>query len=332
MEINLLSKYRAALMGVAMLFIAVFHSTLTIDNIIGLRFIKFAGDIGVDIFFFVSGIGMFYSFLKTTDIKSFYRKRLIRILPAWVVLNLVVQLYDAIFNGFNPGWFVLNMTGLSFWLTGSLYYWYVPAILVLYLVTPFFMKMFEKNIKKAYAFLAIAWIVCIGLCFVVHNAHFFIILFRVPVYFTGIYAGKLCYDKTKVDGKWTVITALLFFISLVPEIIIMKYNETVSFIRYDFKYLCFFVTVVTGTILLAHIFAKCNMEKGVVVRCLSYIGGCTLEIYLLHEFVLARCTYWLSIAGVNTASALILNVINIVVFVAVVFMAHGLEKVFAKVK
>ena len=73
MEINLLSKYRAALMGVAMLFIAVFHSTLTIDNIIGLRFIKFAGDIGVDIFFFVSGIGMFYSFLKTTDIKSFYR-------------------------------------------------------------------------------------------------------------------------------------------------------------------------------------------------------------------------------------------------------------------
>ena len=67
-----------------------------------------------------------------------------------------------------------------------------------------------------------------------------------------------------------------------------------------------------------------------MVGCLNYIGGCTLEIYLLHEFVLARCTYWLSVLGVNTQSAVILTFINIGVFVVVVYIASALDKLFSK--
>lgn len=49
-NINLLSKYRTQLMGLAMLLILIFHTGIDVKSINIIRSIKDIGDVGVDIF------------------------------------------------------------------------------------------------------------------------------------------------------------------------------------------------------------------------------------------------------------------------------------------
>ena len=66
-SIQMLSEKRTCLMGIAMLFIMLFHqSWIWGTNPIYLPFIFFHiyGNWGVDIFFFVSGFGLFFSLKK----------------------------------------------------------------------------------------------------------------------------------------------------------------------------------------------------------------------------------------------------------------------------
>lgn len=64
--LKLLSDYRSCLMGIAIIWIVLFHSGIEAPENIILRalwyiFVSFGGGIGVDIFFILSGFGLFFS-------------------------------------------------------------------------------------------------------------------------------------------------------------------------------------------------------------------------------------------------------------------------------
>ena len=62
-ELADISRYRGELMGAAMLFIILFHVQLPrSDMFFGLRRM---GNIGVDLFLFLSGIGLWFSWVST---------------------------------------------------------------------------------------------------------------------------------------------------------------------------------------------------------------------------------------------------------------------------
>lgn len=315
-------------MGIAMILIGIFHSSLLIDDVPVLNFIKFSGDIGVDIFFFVSGFGMYYSFLKEQSLRDFYMKRFARIIPLWFGINLVVQIYNILITGFNLRWFVLNMTGLSFFLTGSLYYWYIPAILFFYLITPYFVKLF-KNVGavRSYVVMGILTMLLTGICIIFHNAHFFIMIFRIPVYFAGYGFGWAACNKKIIDKSYMKFVYILFFVSLIPELLIMKYNGHIALFRYDFKYIAFFITSISGCLILCRLFNYFEQKSGhgFITKALEYVGQTTLSIYLLHEFVLARCTFIVGKLSIPIDNFMVNLIINIIVFVAVVFIAHIIE-------
>ena len=64
-EWNDLSRYRGELMGIAMLFIILFHVYLPRQHaFFGLHRL---GNVGVDMFFFLSGIGLWYSWSKPLE-------------------------------------------------------------------------------------------------------------------------------------------------------------------------------------------------------------------------------------------------------------------------
>ena len=68
-ELNLLSKYRTQLMGLAMLLILIFHSSIDLSHINIIRSLKDTGDVGVDIFLLLSGIGLYFSYTKNNNKK-----------------------------------------------------------------------------------------------------------------------------------------------------------------------------------------------------------------------------------------------------------------------
>ncbi len=74
-ELADISRYRGELMGVAMIAIILFHVSLPrSDMFYGLRRM---GNIGVDIFLFLSGMGLWFSWVKNQSVKRL-RLRLLR--------------------------------------------------------------------------------------------------------------------------------------------------------------------------------------------------------------------------------------------------------------
>lgn len=81
------SKYRSALMGAAMLFVMFFHVTMPKSYM--MYGVVRCGNIGVDMFLFLSGIGLWYSWTKQPSLKHFFKRRYLRIYPAWLIMALL---------------------------------------------------------------------------------------------------------------------------------------------------------------------------------------------------------------------------------------------------
>lgn len=284
MNLKLLSRYRAQIMGVAIILVALFHSSI-IHFTDGVDMACFCGDMGVDIFLFISGFGMYYSLLKQKSIKKFYFNRFSRIVPTWVIINLFVQLYGSNLSKIEIIPFLKNMTGFNFWIDGSLFYWYIPAILMFYLWIPLFYHFYKKNRLVAFAGIACIWIILVFLSLLVHDARYFIFIFRIPIFFIGIFVGEISYNEKKISTLQLVTCGVVVFVGGILLYFIKVYNGTHG-IRYDYKYLVFAIVTVPLCVILSFLFEciKCNFV------ILKFLGGITLEIYLLHEYILRQIT------------------------------------------
>ena len=135
-ELANISRFRGELMGAAMLFIILFHVALPReDAFFGLRRM---GNVGVDMFLFLSGIGLWFSWMKNPSAKHFFIRRYLRIYPTWLIIACLF--YIPSFQG-GSTWNWINLFGeitinWGFWLHDELNFWYIPATMMLYLFAP----------------------------------------------------------------------------------------------------------------------------------------------------------------------------------------------------
>lgn len=317
MNVNILSKYRSQLMGIAILLVALFHSNIVRTNNV-LDYICFTGDIGVDIFFFLSGFGMFYAYLKKPTLKEFYWKRFARIVPVWFLVNLYIQLDNVgfQFHRINLLEFFKQMTGLSFWMDGNLYFWYIPAQLAFYFITPLFMYFYTKNKKKAYFAFGTTWIFLLLVSILVHDAKYFIFLFRWPVYFLGIGIGELSYKQKSISKRQI---AALMFLMLAGFLLVdfIRKNNGHGIIRYDYKYLAYIFIVFPFAMVLSWIFSKIKYGR----FTMGFLGGITLEIYLLHEYILRKICVVVEKIPFDSFG-IIFNILVFIVAVGISWLLH----------
>ena len=87
-EAQLISRHRSELMGLAMLWVVLFHCFHLEITQPQLKFFKEIGFCGVDIFILLSGMGQYVSLTKAKSLREYYSRRLLRILPAyWLVVG-----------------------------------------------------------------------------------------------------------------------------------------------------------------------------------------------------------------------------------------------------
>ena len=93
-------------------------------------------------FMFVSGFGLYFSLDKNPSLLIFYRRRLLRIFPTYYIIGLLTSFlifHDTVFQ------YLFRYTTIGFWLKDGLFAdWFVPSILLLYLLAPFFKVMGAK--------------------------------------------------------------------------------------------------------------------------------------------------------------------------------------------
>lgn len=295
-----ISRYRGELMGAAMLFVILFHVSLSRDDpFYGLRR---CGNVGVDMFLFLSGVGLWFAWTKQPSVRTFYRRRLLRILPTWLLVAGVF--YGADYLGQRR--FSSNLIDLigdvtvnwDFWLHDELTFWYVPAIMMLYLFAPHYMRLITRHpVYRWLPLLMVVWCVMVQWVLPIHRAvgHIEIFWSRVPIFFIGINMGRSVKEQRTLEGSALWLLLLAFAMTFGASV----YLEQVSHGRFPLfvERMLYIPFTVTGVLLLNYVFSRLPQ---CVNRFLRLVGALSLEVYLLHvQFVLLhiepyRLGYWLT--------------------------------------
>ena len=278
------SRYRGELMGIAIVFIILFHIPLDrSDMFFGLRR---CGNIGVDMFLFLSGIGLWYSWTKQPSFKSFYKRRLLRIFPTWLVISSLYYLQHFDFATGDYVDLILDITiNWGFWLHDEGTFWYVPAIMMLYLWAPLYMKLIQRHpVYRWLPVLMICWCCVVQWVIPIHQAvgHIEIFWSRVPIFFIGINIGELVRKDTRIEPADRSLAVITFLMTAATCI----WLEQVRHGRFPlFAERMIYIPLTISLILLL-----CDLFRHAPKWCsrtFIFLGGLSLEIYLIHnQFVM----------------------------------------------
>lgn len=279
---DILSRYRNELMGIATLWIVLLHSTIWF-SFFPAAYLKMTGYCGVDCFLLLSAMGLYFSWQKGNhNIGSFYRRRLLRIFPAYLIV-LVIRFF---LEQTGKRYVVLAATTLSFWLMDDLSAWFIAGITVLYLVSPLVLKVMEskqRTIGMA-GFFALALLAGVLMRRTPQNLFFV----RIPSFLLGFIIGKLVYEKRAVTNRTEWILAAAFAFGTILMVIcqrgMVSAYETLDWALRWYSVLLFEVPLL---VYLARVFHWLKEHGHTLLnRGLASIGSISLEIYLLFEVLL----------------------------------------------
>lgn len=185
LDLKQLSTYRQELMGLAMLMVVFHHMPIPqMGEVIG--YLHGNGGFGVDIFLLLSGMGLYYSARKGLDLGTFYRRRLIRIMPVYIVVVGITSLI------WGDTWqaFLYKVTTIGYWTGDGCYDWYVPTLVALYLIYPLFHALIHKSAYGIWFGLAVV-VALWTLFFCLPHGVDYQMLMRVPVFFLGAVIAKV---------------------------------------------------------------------------------------------------------------------------------------------
>ena len=294
-ELANISRFRGALMGIAMLIIILFHVDLArSDMFFGLRRM---GNLGVDMFLFLSGIGLWFSWMKTPSYRHFYFRRLIRIYPAWLIIACLYYLprlhvHDAAS--------LVNLIGeigfnWNFSLHDELSFWYIPAIMMLYLFAPPYIELIRRHsVYRWLPVVMIMWCILVEWVTPIHHAvgHLEIFWSRVPIFFIGINMGEMVRRKRTIDGQGIWMLIIMFVMTSV-SCFFLEQERHGQFPLFVERML--YIPLTITFILICNRVLRRTPKW--VNGALAFVGSLSLECYLIHlHFVLdylpKAWSYW----------------------------------------
>mgnify|MGYP002516921851 CR=1 FL=1 len=164
--------------------IMIFHTSIKYPKALDLM--KNFGDFGVNIFFLISGYSMCYAWNKSRSMKVFYRKRFTRILLTYLPIAIVWCSISVLLHECGVLEAICKILTIQFWIDGNLLHWFVSGILLLYLITPVWLKGYEKN--RRISLVVTICICCIGVALSFMNClDISIFVYRLPAYFMGLW-------------------------------------------------------------------------------------------------------------------------------------------------
>ena len=146
---TLISRHRGALMGVAAVLILLFHAEWKTAPF-PLGYISREGQIGVDVFVFLTGFGLARSLNARPAAPEYWSRRLRRLLPAYYVwfgamaliaagLALIGHPHEDFLH-----WLALHLLPVGVWLNHQPQVWYVSAALGYCAMAPLFFALMDR--------------------------------------------------------------------------------------------------------------------------------------------------------------------------------------------
>lgn len=320
--------YRTHLMGLAAIWIYLFHEWIPLAPnipIIGFieNFIKQIGFFGVDIFFFLSGMGLIYA-MEKHSLSVFYQRRFLRILPPYILTAILLM--------FAHSWtlteFLKNLFGITFF-TKDIYtlLWFVPAITVFYLLFPLYYTIFKKRKYKTIFTISIIflWLILSLLAAGHMRLDLFGFTNRIPIFLTGILIGWFCKNGAPSFPKWT--RSALCVIFAIGLVLAYYTNYKGLYLLVPVSNCCVpnFLMAFSGVFIFSKLFQLCDIHGKTpgkwLLNIFRFFGTISFEFYCVQEFIgekmktLLSGLFWDSITNLIvilavTIAALILHWIS----------------------
>ena len=263
-------KNKKSIMAFAALQILIFHLWINLSSSEIENFIKQISYIGVDIFFFLSGYslsrsdtGNYFRFIGNRFRNVYCKFILFVLIAAWLNKWDMVYVLKVIFG------IDLIQNG------GKAFLWFLPAIMLFYLIVPLYKKLDAKNRRMAVATLGTTWII-IALLFTygIKTVPIAIWWNRIPIFFIGYYFAWF-HGNRKITGHRAACIAGFALIAAADVILAyryaykMKLNQPIEDM--------FYILVIPLAIGIAYLVSLIRENK--LIRA---IGSSSLELYAMQ--------------------------------------------------
>lgn len=323
-SLGLLSKYRPVVMGAAILMTMFCHLNIAQKHngvsVTQLASIMQTFTVGVDIFFFYSGIGLYYSFTNhRMKYLAFEIKRVKRIVPTYlIVAGITYFLYDVLIKHLGMKRLLLDISFASWPMFGSTRYWYILAAIVFYFIFPVANRLINREGGKLFPLLLFCilwWITGETLCIKYSEIDTFrLAISRLPIFLMGIYSGEKTYHNVPIKNRQLIILASLGYVAL----IILKTaipNPYYQYLYYPIRGLLA-LSIIASLILVMELFErKIPKTTSMLNEILSWFGHFTLELYLLHQSFLILFEYPCKLSSYIVTAFILPTAVTVALFI-----------------
>lgn len=274
---TLVGQNRAFLMGISILAVLCVHQSWIPHSWL-LNFNRLVvGPVFLAVFFYVSGFGLSFSLRKHT-LRAYYLRRFVRLLPVCVVCGIIKILLD----NYGPACIQDSSTTSAsslhteWWTVLGLDLWFIRCIIILYLVAPLLFQAVRRWGE------AVFWAsIPVSLVFVWLLSGYpiaFQPFLYLPIFVSGMAFGLGKFRLRKVGALLSVVLFLVY-----SALILASQFQLIGFSHDLADNFCIYIFVPYWTWLWAWVGSK--LKSWHCDRPFVWMGGCTLELYLLHEFI-----------------------------------------------
>lgn len=277
-----LKENRSLLMGLAIFWVAFYHIPW-IDRAPWIDCIHDVGYMGVDVFLFLSGLGVCHS-VGSRGREGYLIQRAKRIFPSLMPILLVWSVVMFCIDVMNFEELFGSVTLLGWWLgQNKQLNWYFSAVWMFFLLGAGLYKPVIKGKHPVLVALFVAWLSCVAMLLSPYHYHAEAFT-RVPVFLLGMLMGRLELSG-KISVKWLrgilygLIPLGVILVVLVWKSWGMQYGDAYGIWWYHF------ILVVPGGAFLISDLAHMLRRKKVFVYCLrpiELLGEASSEILAIQ--------------------------------------------------
>ncbi|MCI6977115.1 MAG: acyltransferase [Lachnospiraceae bacterium] len=280
-----------------------FHLWAPITSMQIEQFVLKTAYVGVDMFFFLSA----YSLAgREIDYVPFLKDRVLKLYAKFAFFTLIMALFSKSFGVIRV---VKSLTLIEFFQKGGgAFLWFIPAILILYIIYPLFLKW---NSRFKVIWVLLIWLT--GSVFAEHVLSYtavFIFTNRIPVILAGYLFKTYCTKNNNLRRSWVVLIPL-------GVLLLHMYGFKV---RLNFPIKDMFYVLAIPTVL-GLVMLSSYVKKYAVTESL---GSITLELYAVQMIFGQRILIWAY--DMFNKNALMTNVFVTAVMIAAAYIVSYVMK------